>query len=343
LLGDLVPASDDDPNTLLGLRYLCRGKSVLLVGPTGIGKSVVAMQMAIEFGLGRVSFGIRPSGKLTSLIIQAENDDGDLCEMRDGIYTGLDLTAEDIVEANKSVRVVLEDEAQGVKFIARLSALLELHKPDLLWIDPLFAYVGGEVSSQEVMTRFCRNQINPLIRKYNCGVIILHHVNKPAGGRDKPEWKAGDLAYLGSGSGELPNWARAVLAIRNIGSHDVFELVAGKRGKRLGWCDEDGQPAFSRHIAHGHGSIYWRDASPDEIPEAKSSKLEPKTFDEFLAIVPRTPERIEKNALVELGQKRKFGKDHTRDHIKRGLASGVLIETEDPRAKVRAALFISRI
>ncbi len=45
------------------------------------------MQMALHFSVGRECFGIRPNcdRPLTSLIIQAENDDGDLSEMRDGI------------------------------------------------------------------------------------------------------------------------------------------------------------------------------------------------------------------------------------------------------------------
>ena len=39
LLSELVRFRDNDPNELLRSRYLCRGGGLLLVGPTGIGKS----------------------------------------------------------------------------------------------------------------------------------------------------------------------------------------------------------------------------------------------------------------------------------------------------------------
>jgi hypothetical protein len=344
-LGDLKPAADDDGQTLLGHRYLCRGKSLLFVGPTGIGKSVAAMQAKILWSLGKPAFGIRSAGKLKSLIVQAENDDGDMVEMRDGIYRGLGLTPEEMAEANRAVLVVYDDESKGATFIARLAALLELHKPDLVWIDPLFAYVGGEVASQEVMSNFCRTWINPLIRKHGCGAVILHHVNKPAGGRDKPDWKAGDMAYLGSGSAELANWARAVLAIRNIGSHDVFELVAGKRGKRLGWCDDDGQPSFSRHIGHGRGmgAIYWREASPDEVPQpAQTTKRKPATLEDVLAHVPARPQRIEKGLLIDRARAAKISMANVRQFISEAVAKGTLTETQEPRPGSRPAIYIAR-
>src|SRR5206468_2700274 len=82
---------------------------------------------------------------------------------------------------------------------------------------------------------------NPLLREFNCAAVVVHHTNKPPTGKEKPDWSAGDFAYLGGGSAEWANWARAVLGLRSLGSHDVFELRAGKRGGRLGWKEEDGE------------------------------------------------------------------------------------------------------
>ena len=112
---------------------------------------------------------------------------------------------------------------------------LTKHQPDLLWIDPALAYLGGEVGSQREVGGFLRNMLNPLVHEFNCAVVVVHHTNKPPVGREKPDWNAGDFAYLGGGSAEWANWARAVLALRSLGSHSVFELRAGKRGARLGW------------------------------------------------------------------------------------------------------------
>jgi hypothetical protein len=275
LLSELVAPRADDPDELLKHRYLCRGGGMLLVGPTGIGKSSLSMQAMVLWALGRDFFGIAPARPLKSLLIQSENDHGDLAEMRDGVIAGLNLTAEEARIACDTVIVVREDEHAGMPFAAIVEALVKAHSPDVLWIDPALAYLGAEASSQRDVSAFLRNMINPLLRKYRCGCVIIHHTNKPASGKEKSEWNAGDFAYLGSGSIEWANWSRAVLAVRSIGSHSVFELRAAKRGARLQWVAEDGSSRiFAKLIAHGSegGPIYWRMADASEAPEQPGAK-----------------------------------------------------------------------
>ena len=275
-LSALVRHDKDDPNELLLHRYLCRGAGLLLVGPTGIGKSSLSMQAMILWGIGKAMFGIQPVKPLKSLLIQAENDDGDLAEMRDGVMAGLNLTPEERQLAMDNIIVAREDSRTGVAFFAGAARpLLEKHRPDLLWIDPALAYLGGEVSSQKDVGGFLRNLLNPLLREFNCAAVVVHHTNKPPTGKEKPDWSAGDFAYLGGGSAEWANWARAVLALRSLGSHEVFELRAGKRGGRLGWKKADGETkVYFKLIAHAKepGVICWREAEISEAPEPPKAK-----------------------------------------------------------------------
>ena len=276
LLSALVAHVTDDPNELLKKRFLCRGGGLLLVGPTGIGKSSLAMQAMILWAIGLPLFGIEPVKPLKSLLIQAENDEGDLAEMRDGVMAGLHLTDEQRQKAMENIMVVREDSRTGLMFFgAVVGPLLEKHRPDLLWIDPALAYLGGEAGSQKEVGGFLRNMLNPLVHDINCGVVVVHHTNKPASGKEKPDWSAGDFAYLGGGSAEWANWARAVIALRSLGSHSVFELRAAKRGGRLGWMEADGETkTFTKLIAHANepGVICWREADPSERPETKKTK-----------------------------------------------------------------------
>ena len=136
--------------------------------------------------------------------------------------------------------------------------------------------------------------------------MLVHHTNKPPSGNAKPDWRGTDFAYLGSGSIEWANWARAILAIRGTGSFQVFELVAPKRGSRLGWQTEDGSPCFSKFIAHATepGTICWREADPDEASKAGR----PKSFeaDELRSLLPlegMTATEWQTAALQELGIK----------------------------------------
>ncbi len=89
LVGALVTPVDGDPNELLKFRFLCRGGALLIVGPAGVGKSTLAMQAALCWAIERDFFGIVPARPLRSLMIQSENDEGDLAEMRDGVLAGL--------------------------------------------------------------------------------------------------------------------------------------------------------------------------------------------------------------------------------------------------------------
>ena len=270
LLSELVRFRDNDPDELLRSRYLCRGGGLLLVGPTGIGKSSLSMQLMLSWALGRAAFGIQPARPLKSLLIQAENDDGDLAEMRDGVRTGLKLCGADAEVAFGNIVVARVDTQSGEEFFkATVGPLLREHRPDLLWIDPALAYLGGEANSQKDVGRFLRNWLNPLLHQHACGCVVVHHTNKPASGQEKSNWQAGDFAYLGSGSAEWANWARAVLVMRSVGSHSVFELRAGKRGPRLNWREKDGETRrYAQFIAHASepGAICWREADPNEVP-----------------------------------------------------------------------------
>jgi hypothetical protein len=210
------------------------------------------------------------------LLIQAENDDGDLAEMRDGVIAGLDLADSEKQAAMANIIVAREDTWTGVAFFAgTVRPLLAEHRPDLLWIDPALSYLGAEANSQKDVGGFLRNHLNPLLREFNCGGIIVHHTNKPASGREKPDWSGGDFAYLGGGSAEWANWARGVIALRSLGSHSIFEVRAAKRGGRLGWTEADGVTrAYAKLIAHATepGVICWRDASISELPKADGVK-----------------------------------------------------------------------
>ena len=67
------------------------------------------MQMMITWALGRPLFGIEPVRPITSLIIQAENDEGDMAEMKDGVFSGLNLTVEERTLASSKIFVVDEN------------------------------------------------------------------------------------------------------------------------------------------------------------------------------------------------------------------------------------------
>lgn len=272
-LAELSLQPSDDPNNLLGDRFLCRQGSLLMVAPTGVGKSSATMQMALLWSVGRPAFEIQPNGSLTTLIIQAENDDGDLAEMRDGVINGMiatnQMTDEEAEKAVNRVFVIRDVVNSGADVGEALRSYLEQCPCDLVILDPAFSYLGGESNSASEVGQWLRTIINPILIEKNVGLIIVHHTNKPLRGIEKKEWQAGDFAYVGAGSAEWANWARGVMSIRSIGSDSVFQLLAGKRGKRIGWKNEDGERITSKLIKHSSRGICWLPATDDDVKTQK--------------------------------------------------------------------------
>jgi RecA-family ATPase len=274
---DLLTFKEEaDKTTLLGRRWLCRGGSVLWVGSSGLGKSVLCLQAAITWAIGRSFFGITPTGDgLRSLILQAENDEGDVAEACQGVVKSMNLSPKEMDLVRKNVIIVRDCTSTGEVFIDKARRLADKHKPDLFWADPLFAYVGGDLSDQETASRFLRNMLNPLALSASFSWMLIHHTPKPM--RDGTSYQGHDKAYSGFGSSELTNWARAVVVLAPCGQDEegvpVYKLEVSKRGKRSGLAqshDVGGVTAqkasvhphvFLRHSDHG---LAWMEAGEPE-------------------------------------------------------------------------------
>jgi hypothetical protein len=341
-LGRLKAPQRDDGNEIIENRFLCRCGSMLIVGPTGIGKSSLEMQMAILWSLGRPCFGFTPTKPLYQVIIQAENDEGDLVEMRDQIYQGLELTEEEMEEADEHIVIATINDSIGVEFIAsRVQPILEEVEPDVLWIDPLLAFLGGDVNKQEVMSEFLRHWLTPAIKKANCAAIILHHPTKPQKEDPRNPRKISDLAYAGAGSADLANWARAVVNLEATTRPGVFRLNLGKRGGRLEWTEADGQTrTYSRLIAHGeNGLIYWRDAEGSEPSTAAATTS--STKEDVLSLVP-AEDAIGKDAVISKAQSNGIGIQRARGFIAELISDGSIHEWRVKRPKTNPLRMLAR-
>ena len=337
-----TPVYGNDPNELLKHRFLYRGGLALLCGPTGIGKSSLLYQAAMHWAVGKAFFGILPGDVfqrqgMRILIVQAENDEGDLAEMRDGVLAGcVDLTDEEKAEACRRISFATVTDKSADAFAAVLDGLLVEKVPfDLVIIDPAFAYLGGDGSSQKDVSHFMRELLNPLAQKHRVGVILAHHTNKPMKGKEKENWAAGDYAYLGAGSAEWINPARAALALRSIGSESVFEFRAVKRGRRLRWVDENGLPTNVQYIAHhpDEGVICWRKAPAEEVAEllAEDQGGRRKQHNDFECVhaVRSRPGESQAFYLDLLAGKLECGKTTVRRMLQRCVSAGWLSELGD--------------
>lgn len=264
---------DKDKDSIIGNRYLCRGGSCVIVAQTSAGKSSLGMQMAVMFALGLSFFGLRPRKPLKSVIVQAENDIGDTAEMLQGVLAGMELITGDL-EADKHLVHVLEKNLiiirdqthSGSSFSEYASKLVEFHKPDLFWIDPMLSFYGDDINDQKAMSQFLRAELNPISERTGVIWMLLHHTGKPSKDSKKTQkgWSSRDFSYMGIGSSELSNWARAIICLTATGE-DEFRMIFAKRGWRAGVMDGIA-PTTELHLAYSTDHICWR-----HIPKPKDA------------------------------------------------------------------------
>ena len=270
--------TSNDPNNILGSRWLCRGGSLVVVGQSGIGKSSLCMQLMILWALGLPAFGVAPVRPLRSLLIQAENDEGDLAEMYQGVRRGMGLTAEQERLLEDRVIIYRDTTHTGEAFASLARTLVERHRPDLAWADPLLNYIGDDISEQRVVADFCCGKLNAIALKTGVTWCLLHHTGKPSRDPKAAEhWTASDLAYSGLGSSALVNWSRETAVLLRVktaeGTAPTFQLSMTKRRKRAGLRTPEGEPTDTIFLRHAdNGGICWEQCDKPVEPEKQTGR-----------------------------------------------------------------------
>jgi 5S rRNA maturation endonuclease (ribonuclease M5) len=274
--------SKHDPNCLVGNRYLVRGGSSLWAGGSGYGKSSLELQLAVYWACGVPCFGLRPVRPLKSLIIQAENDLGDMGEQLQGVIAGIEASGDldveerrDLIKKNLVIRRAIGK--SGTLFLAMLDVLIEMDRPDFIWIDPLFAFAGCDLTNAAATGRFIRDGLMPIADKRMVALNVIHHVGKPV--RDPQAKKSAfnmaeiDFQYLGFGTSEVQNAFRAVNILVPVGNTGIFRLVLSKRGERAGARDVSGEWCRSIYLEHSKTGICWLQCEKPDKETAGAAKL----------------------------------------------------------------------
>jgi len=269
-LGDMLafdPALD--PNCILGRRWLSRGSSCMWIGQSGIGKSALAIQGAVSWALARSFFGIAAHKVLKSLLIQHENDLGDCSEMLKGVLMGL---APEPIAAARTLKenlvIIRERTHTGTAFLRVLQRLIERHHPDLVWLDPLYTFLGDDINSQKACADFLCGGLGPITEASGVCWMFMHHTGKPSTDpKSRKGWTQTDYSYAGLGSSIITNWVRATCTMLKRGEN-IYELQLGKRGRRAGAIDTHGQRTTSLFLQHSPDSIFWQQIAEPEIATA---------------------------------------------------------------------------
>jgi hypothetical protein len=203
---------------------LVRGDITLLAAPGGVGKSSLALGMAVSIATGRGLLQEKIWGKeLTALYINAEDS---AVEMRRRFWAFClkhnvaeqDLSRLWLLGAD-DWRVhrlsFLREKGLDSTGIAFFESLLEALRPDLVIIDPLIALCGGADLNDNALMALMQRELKRLATRFDCAVLLLHHTRK-----------TGDLSSADSslGAGAIVNLARRAVMAVQMTAEEASEL-----------------------------------------------------------------------------------------------------------------------
>ena len=267
----------NDPNTVLGNRWLCKGGSALIVSQAGVGKSSLMMQAAVHWAVGgrKDFFGIKAKRPLRVVIVQAENDFGDVAEAYQDVVAGAELWPDEKVTLNENLAIFRDTQSVGESFPGMLRQLITTHRADLVFVDPLLSFAGIDIADQAQASRFLRHDLNRVLVDTQAVLVAMHHTTKPRAAKDKEGQTIADLAYSGAGSSEFVNYFREVaVLVRQQGEEPIFKFGLTKRRGRAGLKDAAGDFAGEISIRHSRqrGEIRWEYALPEDVQSGESPK-----------------------------------------------------------------------
>jgi hypothetical protein len=220
-----------DPNeSYLFDGLFSKGQAMTLVGPGGIGKSRLMLQLAAAMIVGREFLGIQMTPrKLRWLFIQNENSsrrlNADFQKLK--AWIGEDGWP----DVSDNIRIQTPDNYEDTlldlnssKSKKLVEDYIRLNEPDVIVFDPLCAFTTGSLNSDSSMRQVCLN-INQVARGGNSdrSVVVVHHALTGKEGARKAVGL--DRASYGRGSKALHSWTRGQINVSPSSSTDNRRLL----------------------------------------------------------------------------------------------------------------------
>lgn len=300
---------EEDDDCLFQNRWLRRGMCGMIVAGSGVGKSVVSLQLAYHWAVGKPCLGIAPVHKTAETcqagrslpdggmkigIFQTEDDEFDIQKFRKGITNGLiadGWTKDEIALAEKRVKVYGLDEIDGMDLFSFMSSVQDEERFDLAFINPLFGFYEGDIKDNQAARNWLRGGLDPLIKRKGkeFGCFIIHHTSKP---KTDDLREAGNVfaAYMGAGASEFTNYPRVTLSFvpwrssrrGALPARNIFRLIGGKHIEQLEWKSRTGKRTDEKIVCYSYlverykdrHAIYWAEPTEDEWKAVREKNRE---------------------------------------------------------------------
>jgi hypothetical protein len=231
-VAELITATFDNSDNFFGDRIIAAGQPVTFLGPGGVGKSRIMLQLAICMILGREFLGIPTFAKGKRwLVFQTENSRRRLHEDLKKMLTSMRIDATDAVllKDNLIIHTIQKPEdsmmiVTNPEDFRAMSDAIEYYQPDFVQFDPLNAFCEGDLDKDKDM-RPAVMKITELVCRYdrNRVPIVVHHsLTGKEGAAKAIGW---DRASYGRNSKSLQAWTRAQVNISPRAADDPTRLI----------------------------------------------------------------------------------------------------------------------
>ncbi len=262
---------------LLGDGFLERGSACLLAGPSGIGKSSIALQSGCCWSCGVEAFNLSPPRPLRIVMIQNEDSHNDLVRMSE-VSRHLNVDP-GLIEKNFWIETVRGK--IGFEAVEIMRELIQWWNADLLLINPISAYHEGDISQNKDNVKFLYGDLGNLLQSNRIAIFGFHHKIKPLRNGQRNERDAHyETMYDTLGGSVLTNFFRGIIIVSPIGNSKVFKFTLAKRFEESRWIFPTQQ--FKWH--EDKSKSLWVPASVDEVTEATQTRG--KTLQDLYKLVP---------------------------------------------------------
>ena len=248
--------------------FIKKGAGTLLTGSSGMGKSVLAMQLALSVATGTDFLGqIKVHKPCRVLLLEAENDADILKRDILSIVSNLGLS-EKLVEENLFIHNAFG--VSGDDFVEYLMATVMDIKPELVIVDPYQAYTIGDTNSTQSFDIWAQ-EVDTFMKTQDFALLLVTHKGKPK----KDDMGRQYSAYQQMGTSKQLNWARSSMELNTVGDQYVrYELSFGKNPYATGLMDVNNQIMRQLYIEHS-GKIeepYWKYSEEQVVYTMKKKK-----------------------------------------------------------------------
>jgi KaiC/GvpD/RAD55 family RecA-like ATPase len=220
---------------IAGKGWLRRGAWTLLTGGTGIGKSVLAEQLAACVACGKQFLGLSVSRPFRVLMLTAENDEETLRRdlMAIAMFEKLDV---ELLSANLQIHHAFA--LDGPELVSSVDMEVAKGGFDLLILDNYQSYSTGDINDTEAWKSFI-TPITRILKNRLCAMLLVDHTGKPV---ERKGWGMHDSVYLAAGTSRKANGARCSAELYSATADDPrYRFHFGKNYERAAVADENGK------------------------------------------------------------------------------------------------------